>query len=124
MFEILTDKTICITRGDIANLDVSAKLKDGLPYLFHKGDVVRLQIFKKNECASVVVKKDVVVAEECESVDIYLTSADTRFGEAFNRPVEYWYEVVVNPDTAPKTIIGYDKQGPKVFCIYPEGVSK
>ena len=32
MFEILKDKTICLTRGDIANIVVSASLQDGDAY--------------------------------------------------------------------------------------------
>ena len=124
MFQILKDKTICITRGDIANFDVFAKLKDGNPYVFHVGDIVRFQVFKKKDCTSVVIKKDFNVEAESESVSIYLATEDTRFGEVIHKPVEYWYEVVVNPDTAPQTIIGYDEEGEKIYRMYPEGVSE
>ena len=124
MFEILENKTICITRGDIANFDVSAKLKNGDPYVFHKGDVVRFQVFNKKDCTDVKIKKDFYVEAETESVDIYLATEETRFGEVINKPVEYWYEVVVNPDTKPQTIIGYDKESEKIYRMYPEGVSE
>lgn len=39
-----------------------------------------------------------------------------------NKPTDFWYEVELNPDTAPQTIIGYDKEtGAKIFRLYPEG---
>lgn len=124
MFKVLEDKTILITRGDIANFDVFAKLKDGSPYIFHKGDIVRFNVFKKKECSDVMIQKDFTVTEESESVAISLTTEDTRFGELINKPVEYWYEVVVNPDTAPQTIIGYDEEGEKIYRMFPEGATK
>lgn len=124
MLEILVDKTICITRGDIASFDVSANTKDGEPYVFQENDVVRFQVFKKKDCAAVVIKKDVVVKEKSNSVTLQLVTEDTRFGEVIHKPVEYWYEVVVNPETAPQTIIGYDEEGEKIFRMYPEGVSE
>ena len=124
MLEILVDKTICITRGDIASFDVSANTKDGEPYVFQEGDVVRFQVFKKKDCAAVMIKKDVVVKEKSNSVTLQLVTEDTRFGEVIHKPVEYWYEVVVNPETAPQTIIGYDEEGEKIFRMYPEGVSE
>ena len=40
MFEILKDKTICLTRGDIANIVVSASLQDGQTYTFQNGEFV------------------------------------------------------------------------------------
>ena len=63
MLVILDDKTICITRGDIAHFDVSASLKDGSPYVFRPGDIVRFQVFKKKDCAAVMLKKDFTVEE-------------------------------------------------------------
>lgn len=121
MFKILKDKTICVTRGDIANFEVFANLEEDKPYVFNKGDVVRFQVFEKKKCSSIQIKKDFGVEEEAEAVTIYLTSEDTRIGEIINKPVEYWYEIVVNPDTAPQTIVGYDDIGEKIFRLYPEG---
>lgn len=124
MFVILNDKTICLTRGDIANIVVSASLQDGQLYTFAVGDVVRFAVFKKRDCACVVIQKDVVVEAETEAVTVSLTSEDTKIEELINKPVDYWYEVVVNPDTAPQTIIGYDEDGEKIFRLYPEGSEK
>lgn len=125
MFEILKDKTICLTRGDIASIVTSAKQKDGAdagqPYTFVKGDVVRLSVFKKKDCQCIVLKKEVTVEEETETVTIHLTKEDTKIGDPINKPVDYWYDIELNPDTAPITIVGYDMEGEKIFRLYPEG---
>lgn len=121
MFEILPGNTICVTRGDVACLIVSAHLQDGKLHSFSKGDEIRFKVFKKNECDKVVLQKDITVSEPCDSVAINLTKEDTSLGGLYSRPIEYWYEVEVNPDTAPQTIIGYDETGPRVLRIYPEG---
>lgn len=121
MFKVLDDKTICVTRGDIANIVVAAKLQNGEDYTFAAGSVVRFTVFKKKDCACVVIRKDVTVEADATSVTINLLSADTRIEDIISKPVDYWYEVEVNPDTAPQTIIGYDEAGEKIFRLYPEG---
>ena len=121
MFTILSDKTICLTRGDVASIIVSARLQDGKAYTFAAGDVVRFKVFKKKDCGCVVIQKDVEVTEATETVMVRLTKADTAIGDIISRPVDYWYEVEINPDTAPQTIIGYDETGEKTFRLYPEG---
>ena len=121
MFRIDGDKTIHLTRGDIANISVSADFEDGTPYTFKMGDVVRIKVFKKKDCESVMLKKDVVVTEESTSVSIYLGKEDTKLGEVISKPNTYWYEIELNPSTMPQTIIGYDEDGEKQFVIYPEG---
>lgn len=121
MFVILDDKTICLTRGDIANIVVSANLQDGQAYTFTAGDVVRFRVYEKKNCSNVVIQKDAVVDTEALSVTINLTKEDTTIGELINKPVDYWYEIEVNPDTQPQTIIGYDEAGEKIFRLYPEG---
>lgn len=121
LFEILNDKTICLTRGDIAKIVVSANLQDGKPYNFSPGDVVRFAVYKRLDCQCMVLKKDVTADAETESVVISLTMEDTKVGGVINKPVDYWYEIVINPDTDPQTIVGYDKLGAKIFRLYPEG---
>ena len=121
MFEILKDKTICLTRGDIANIVVSANLQDGQTYTFQPGDVIRLTVYKKRGCANVLIQKDITIREEAQTATICLEKEDTRFGDIISFPTDYWYEVELNPDTAPQTIIGYDVAGEKIFRLYPEG---
>ena len=40
-----------------------------------------------------------------------------------NKPVDYWYEVELNPDTSSAiTILGYKKKtGPRILSLTPEG---
>ena len=121
MFIINPDKSVHITRGDVGIIDVSATLSEGGNYLFKVGDVVRFKVFEKNHCERVIFEKDVIVDVEAEVISVQLLSADTRIGEVINKPKDYWYEVELNPETHPQTIVGYDISGPKVFRLYPEG---
>lgn len=120
MFAVNEDNSIYATRGDIVFFGVSAE-DSGVPYHFQPGDVVRITIYEKKNAENVVLQKDFPVSEACESVSIYLEKEDTTIGEVISKPKEYWYEVELNPDTAPQTLIGYDEDGPKVFKLFPEG---
>ena len=121
MFVISDDLTIHITRGDAALLSVTANIGDE-DYEFKPDDIVRLNVHGKKDCANVVLKKDVKVLDPTYEVEFDLTGEDTKIGEVISKPVEYWYEVELNPDTNPQTIIGYDEEsGAKVFKLYPEG---
>lgn len=121
MFKILPDKTICLTRGDVANIVTSAVLQDETPFTFKEGDIVRMQILDKKNYGDIKLRKDITVEEECISVTIKLGKEDTKIGEIINKPVEYHYEIEVNPDGDRQTIVGYDDDGPKIFRLYPEG---
>ena len=121
MFFIDKDKTIHITRGDAAVFAFGAK-RDGVAYTFQPGEKVRLSVFGKKNCTDVVLQRDVVVAAATERVNIMLSKEDTKIGKKVNKPVDYWYEVELNPDTYPQTIVGYDEDGAKIFKLYPEGV--
>lgn len=119
MFEV-KDLTIYANRGDVGAINVTAE-HDGGAYTFHAGDVVRLKVFEKKACDDVVLRKDVTVMQDTEVVEIVLHGSDTTFGEVISKPVDYWYEIELNPDTMPQTILGYDEDGPKIFRLYPEG---
>lgn len=120
MFKI-DDTTIKLTRGDIAVIEVSAENNEGENYKFKAGDIVRLKVFMKKDCSNIVMHKDVTVTEEGPTVNISLTSEDTKIGELINKKATYWYEIELNPDTAPQTIVGIDDDGEKLFILYPEG---
>lgn len=120
MFVIDNELTIHITRGDAAVFDVNATI-DEQGYEFKQGDIVRLKVFAKKNCEDVVLKKDVEVTAPTIAVEITLTKEDTTIGEVISKPVDYWYEVELNPDTCPQTIVGYDENGAKIFKLYPEG---
>jgi hypothetical protein len=120
MFTVNDDNSIYVTRGDIVFFDVTAE-DDGVKYKFQPGDVVRIKVYGRKDAESVVLQKDFPVTDICEKVDIYLTGEDTKFGEVISKPQDYWYEVELNPDSKPQTIIGYDEDGAKVFKLFPEG---
>lgn len=121
MFTITADKSVYLTRGDMAVIEVSARMTESEPYVFKAGDVVRLKVFTKKQHDDVVITKDVVVNGETTTVDIQLDGHDTKIGGIINKPVDYWYEIELNPDTRPQTIVGYDSDGPKIFRLFPEG---
>lgn len=121
MFVIDKDLTIHITRGDVASIAVSAMLEDGSLHKFALNDIIRFKVFDRNGCDTVHIQKDVEVLRSFTEVVVRLTKEDTKLGGVINKPVEYWYEVELNPDTEPQTIVGYDENGPKIFRVYPEG---
>jgi hypothetical protein len=120
MFAVNDDSTILCTRGDAGGLYVQATF-NGEAYTFRPLDVVRLKVFAKKDCETVVLQKSVTVQEETTQVEIMLSGDDTKFGEVISKPTDYWYEVELNPDTMPQTIIGYDENGAKIFKLFPEG---
>ena len=121
MFEIDTNKTIHLTRGDVAVIEFAPVSDSEEPYMLKADDIVRFKVFEKKQCDVVVLQKDIVVADECPAVEFQLDSVDTRIGGLISRPVDYWYEIEINPNTIPQTPICYDKDGPKIFRLYPEG---
>ena len=120
MFLINDDMSIHVTRGDSLFFTVTAE-ENGENYVFLQGDVVRIKVTEKKECDNVVLQKDFIVTEKTEAVDIILNGQDTKIGDVISKPVDYWYEIELNPYTNPQTIIGYDDEGAKIFKLLPEG---
>lgn len=120
MFVINDDLSIYCTRGDAVVFSVGAMAGE-TAYTFKVGDVVRFKVFGKKDCADVVLQKDVPVQTETVEVEFALSGDETGFGEIISKPADYWYEVELNPETNPQTIIGYDENGAKVFRLFPEG---
>lgn len=120
MFVLNDDLSIYVTRGDIVFFNVGAE-DDGQAYTFKAGDVVRIKVYGKKAADNVVLQKDFPVTEARQTVSIYLGEEDTKIGGIISKPADYWYEVVLNDDTEPQTIIGYDEDGAKVFRLFPEG---
>lgn len=126
MFKVNEDHSIYITRGDVASLLFSAALgpgseNPGEPYAFQPGEKLRLKVFEKKNCQNLLLSKDFTVETETYQVPILLESQDTRLGSEISKPRDYWYEIELNPDIRPQTLLGYDEAGPKVFRLYPEG---
>ena len=127
MAKIDADYNIEVNRGNMLCLSVKTINKQtGLPYIFQVNDVVRFKVMVKKQCDEVVLQKDVKVTEVCNAVPITITSDEMKIGEIINKPVDYWYEVELNPDTpSTVTILGYTKEaGPKILSLTPEGGDK
>jgi hypothetical protein len=120
VFKVNEDKSIYLTRGDSIAFTVSASYQ-GESYIFQEDDVVRLRVFEKKGCDRTKLQKDFKPAAGDAGVYITLTGEETKIGEPISKPKDYWYEVELNPDIQPQTIIGYDEDGAKVFRLYPEG---
>lgn len=124
MFVVNEDLSIYATRGDTVFFKVKAKVRDSEEaFLFSKGDVLRICITQKKNTAAVMLDKRFAVTEEADSYTILLTGKEMKFGNVTAKAVDFWYEIELNPDTNPQTIVGYDEDGPKVFRLFPEGVS-
>lgn len=115
MFKIKNSK-FYVTRGDRGVIDLD--LDD---YTFQIGDVIEFKIYEKEGLDQPpVLLKTHTVTEVSEAVQIELLSADTMLGVPTNEPVEYWYEIKLNGD---QTVFCYDdKNGPKIFYLYPGGI--
>lgn len=122
MVRIDNEYNIDVTRGDIMSFQIKAVDKFGNFYMFQQGDVVRFKVTEKGNVENVLLQKDVDVIEETSEVELFIDGSDTKIGDFINKPVKYWYEVELNPDTAPQTIIGYtQEEGAKIFTLLPEG---
>lgn len=116
MFEFHNDDlSIHCTRGDAISFILPRE------HQMSAGDIVRFQVFKKKDCAEVVLRKDFAIEIATGTIEITLSGADTKIGDVINKPTDYWYEVEVNPGEASNTIVGYDEEGAKLFRLYPEG---
>ena len=120
MFKIDADtKIIHCTRGDKGIIELKVPLNDTEFYKFQQDDIITLGVYtakKMNE--EPLIYKEITVENEADSVDIGLTSEDTKIGELINKKVDYWYEIELNHE---QTLIGYDEDEAKIFRLYPEG---
>lgn len=118
---IIKGNTFHITRGDIASFDFSAEKEDGSLLAFSIGDIVRLKIYDRKDSGKIYLEHDVEITEETDTVVFSLSNEETTIGELSSSPKHYRYEIELNPDTFPQTLIGYDLTGEKLFVVYPEG---
>lgn len=120
----IVEKNIQVTRGNYMPLTITND--EDTPYVFQVGDIIRFKVMEKKNVDNVSLVKDFTINEESEEVLIELTADEMKIGELIDKPLDYWYEIELNPDT-PKTqtIVGYDKEtGPAVLTLLPEGGDK
>lgn len=125
MLEI-NGKNIDITRGNILPLTIDALNEDKSKYEFKVDDIIRFTIMEAKNVNNILLQKDFKVEEASTEQEITLTAEEMKIGELVNKPIKYWYEIEVNPDTDyTQTIIGYTKEeGAAVLTILPEGGDK
>lgn len=126
MFQVNEDNSIYLTRGDILAFSVSAEKEDGTPYVFQAGDVLTMKVYAKKDCTDVVLSKnfaydDAVEGSSATTFWLFLKGEETKFDNVISKPKDYWYEIVLNEETNPQTIIGYDEDGAKLLKLFPEG---
>lgn len=116
MFSIDYKKGISITWGDCGAIQVTAKNTE-----FPAGSVLRLTVYGITDPEAVELMKDITVEEAAATVAIDLLPEDTRFCDRSTVEQTYRYDITLNPDTAPQTLVGHDATGPKTFTVLPKG---
>ena len=110
--------------GDWLPLTIEPTNEDDTPYIFKDEDIVRFRIIKKKDCNCVELQKDFEPTVGSTSLDIDLWANEMEIGDVINKPITYWYEVILNPDTKYElTIIGYKKYE-KTLTLTPKGRDK
>ena len=113
----IKNKNLYLNRGDAISIQVACNNAN-----FEIGDSVTFYVMTQNDCEDVLLSKTVYVTEEKNTVDIQLTSEETRFIEPFKTGYQtFWYEIEYNGEI---TLMGYDSEGPKLFIMYPEATER
>ena len=127
MATINSNYNIETNRGDRLSLDFKFKRKSTGEFLvFQVDDVVRFKIMKKNNCDDIVLQEDIKFQEAGETITLDIPSEKMKIGEIIYKPVDYWYELELYPDTPSSiTLLGYTKaSGPRILTLTPEGGDK
>ena len=83
-------------------------LKNGLSSPVFAFDVIRMNVTKRKNSNALLLTKDFYIDEECDYFFLTFDKGETKIGDIINADTDYWYEIVLNPDTNPQTIIGYE----------------
>lgn len=112
----IRNKNIYVNRGD----KITIRLVNNSDN-FVIGDFLTFYITKSGDATQVLLSKKFLIDKITDTVDISLTSEETRLGDPIKTGnVEYWYEIELNNNT---TLVGYDEKGPKLFILYPESTN-
>ena len=126
MFIIDEDNTtIKMTRGQSGFITFSTLTPEGELYTFKRNDIIRLNITKEGRENMIVMSIDTRIEEDTNEASIFIASSDSTIGPVINKPVNYWYDIELNPDSSlAQMLLGYDDNGPKIFRLYPESVKE
>jgi hypothetical protein len=126
-------ETIYITRGDQPTKEFN-RLAFYYPiynfatekeenYVFQLDDKITFAVVnKKGYTKEEIFKKDYTLrdlgyVEPTETVEIPITSEDTKEFPLLNKKATYWFDIILNDTT---TILGYDDEGAKKIIVFPE----
>ena len=121
MFKIDSEDktTIKCTRGDKGSITVRKKIDENSYEPFYKDDKVIFSVKNNFGDSEVVLRKEIKVTEDTDSVTFSFTKDDTTIGDLISSPQRYQYDISINEDI---TILGFDDiTGAKYFILYPEG---
>lgn len=113
----IDNKEISLNRGDKGKISLTLE-QDGQPFELLETDTVNMAIYAEENLDKEplkTIKGSINVEENC--AEIILDKDSTDFVPEDNSPFNYWYEIEYNSIV----IIGYDKEGPKIFRVYPNG---
>ena len=125
--------TIRLTRGD-ATAGLNNRLAFFCPYIdgetgkeelyeIKPDDKISFVVFeKKGYTKNEVLRKDYTLKElgyktPTTHPELQLDEKDTKSFPLTNKPVTYWYNIVINDVN---TVIGHDEDGAKKIIVYPE----
>ncbi len=108
--QILYDSNYSESSTDIETLTMVC-------YQFKIGDKIAFNIYEKNGYnKEPLLKKEIIIKDESNSVDICLTEQDTTFGTPVNKETIFWYDITLNDNL---TIVCYNEDGAREFIEYP-----
>ena len=122
----MENRNIDTVRGDMLPISLDLVDINDNSISFKIGDVLRFKIFDKKDVQNVILQKDFVVETETKEFYIEIPAEDMEIGELTTKPVEYWYEIKLNPDTPKRTtIVGSDKVlGTPIITLLVAGGNK
>lgn len=114
----IKNKNIYLNRGDAVNIQVACNNAS-----FEANDYIEFYIMEQGKSQNVLFEKKFTIEDEGNTVDIALTSAETKsICPAFDSGYKtFWYEIEYNGSI---TLMGYDDNGAKLLVMYPEAISK
>ena len=122
----MNDRNLSCVRGDMLHITIDMVDENNENVEFKVNDVIRFKVFEKKNPANVVVQKDFVITTNTLEYYFEIPAEDMEIGELIDKPVDYWYEIELNPDTPQRTtIFGSDKQlGTPILTLLVEGGTK
>ena len=115
MLEIIDDRNIEVTRGNVLALTVMAE-NEGTEYQFSKDDIIRFKIMEAKNVNNVILQKDFKVLDNTTEQDIEIAADEMKIGNLSSKPIDYWFEIELNPDmkfmsrSSIKGVINYEEE--------------